>query len=169
MSRTEGFWNAFEATMENHKDKWTWPVDLARYDRTPTLSRREKEQIAYLATRHVGSGAGPWPENCKAALARLIQPLREVLNRVTKDASFRHHAIRALMKEMHRRCRPYWSWSNEEWLATVAPTNNDFLGRHECKVVIHRQPILAVAYLLAGFTDFDGFPPHGIERSEEHT
>ena len=149
--------------MENNKENWEWPVDLARYDRSPTLSRREKEQIAYLATRHVGSGAGPWPENCKAALVRLMGPVREVLNRVTKDANFRHHAIRALLKEMHRRGRPYWSWSDEEWLETVGPTSNDFLRHHKCKVLTHRQPIFAVAYLLAQFRDFDGFPPHGIE------
>jgi integrase len=148
--------------MENHKE-WKWPGNLARYDRDPALSRREKEQIAYLVTRHVGSGAGPWPENCKAALVRLIQPVREVLNQVTKQVNFRHHAIRALLKEMHRRGRPYWSWSGEEWLATVGPTNADFLRRHGCKMVTHRQPIFSVAYLLGGFTDFEGFPPHGIE------
>jgi hypothetical protein len=149
--------------MENHKEKWRWPVDLARYDRSPALSRREKEQIAYLATRHVGSGAGPWPEGCKAALRRLIQPVREVLDRATKGVQFRYHAIRALLKEMHRRGRSYWSWSDEEWLATVGPTNKDFLCRHACKVVTHRQPIFAIAYLLGGFKDFDGFPPHGVE------
>jgi hypothetical protein len=163
MSRTEGFWNGFEVTMKNHKERWRWPVDLSRYDQSPTLSRREKEQIAYLATRHVGSGAGPWPEDCKAALMRLIQPVRDVLNRATKDVHFRYHAIRALLKEMHRRGRSYWSWSDEEWLATVGPTNKDFLCRHTCKVVTHRQPIFAIAYLLGGFRDFDGFPPHGIE------
>jgi integrase len=149
--------------MENHKEKWRWPVDLSLYDQSPTLSRREKEQIAYLATRHVGSGAGPWPEDCKAALMRLIQPVRDVLNRATKDVHFRYHAIRALLKEMHRRGRSYWSWSDEEWLATVGRTNKDFLCRHACKVVTHRQPIFAIAYLLGGFRDFDGFPPHGIE------
>lgn len=91
--------------MENHKEKWRWPVDLARYDRSPGLSRREHEQIAYLATRHIGSSAGPWPESCKATLLRLMQPLRDVLDRTNRDGFVRHATIRALVREMYQRNR----------------------------------------------------------------
>lgn len=37
-----------------------------------------------------------------ASIVMIIPPVREVLNRVTRDLNVRHHAIRALLKEMHR-------------------------------------------------------------------
>ena len=73
------------------------------------------------------------------------------------------YTIRALMLEMHRRGRSYWSWNDTEWVETIGPTMKAFIQQHASKVVTARQHLFGVAYVLTGFTAFDRFPIHGIE------
>src|SRR6267142_2242632 len=96
-----------------------WLVDVERYDRDPRLSQAEKRELAYLATHHVGASAGPWRERSKIGLHRLIKPLHDTLNAMHLRTNQKCYTIRALMLEMHRRGRSYWSWNDTEWLERI--------------------------------------------------
>ena len=143
--------------------EWHWLVDVERYDRDPRLSLAEKRELAYLATHHVGASAGPWRDRSKIRLHRLIKPLHDTLNAMHLRTNQKCYTIRALMLEMHRHGRSYWSWNDTEWVETIGPTMKAFIQQHAGKVVTARQHLFGVAYVLAGFAAFDRFPIHGIE------
>jgi integrase len=96
-------------------------------------------------------------------LRRLIEPLHDTLSAMHLRTNQKCYAIRALMLEMHRRGKPYWSWNDEEWVETIGPTMKSFIQQHDARVVTARQHLFGVAYVLAGFAAFDRFPLHGIE------
>jgi hypothetical protein len=62
--------------------RWQWPIDLTRYDRTPTLTPAESAALVALGWE-VRRGRGhnlhrpEW-----AAIARLVQPLDDARRRV---------------------------------------------------------------------------------------
>jgi site-specific recombinase XerC len=168
MSETNACWSGYGVAMKIEMAKetggeWPWLVDAERYDRNPHLSQHEKRELAYLAKHHRGASAGPWRERSKIGLRRLIEPLHDTLNAMHLRTNQKCYTIRALILEMHRRGRSYWSWDDEEWVETIGPTMKSFIPQHDAKVVTARQHLFGVAYVLTGFTAFDRFPLHGIE------
>lgn len=143
--------------------EWHWLVDVERYNRDPGLSQPEKRELTYLAIHHRGASAGPWRERSKIGLRRLTEPLHDTLNALHLRTNQKCYTIRALMLEMQRRGTSYWAWDDVEWVETIGPTMKDFLHQHAAKVVTARQHLFGIAYVLAGFADFDRFPIHGIE------
>ena len=154
---------AIKATSQQRASEWHWPIDIELYDRNPALTHLEKQELAYLITRHSGSSAGPWKQRSRAGLKRLIDPLHDACNLMLIDSHRQCHATRVLIKEMYRRETSFWAWSDDEWVETIGPTMPDFLKRHGGNVHTIRQPIFAIAYLLTGFTNFDLFSMHSVE------
>jgi hypothetical protein len=132
---------------------WSPPVDLARYDRTPTLSAAERVALA----RVTAWDAVP-PRDAHAlrapyrALARLVGPLREALAATGFAPTTPPTAVRAVLREMQRRQRAYWGWGRAEWCAVLAACERDPHGAGA------RAVALALAYLLGEQVDLPLVP-----------
>jgi hypothetical protein len=148
---------------EPELQKWHWPVNFSSYDRNPVLSAQERQEIAFLVTKHRGRSAGPWPARSKKILERLTHPLADVFRATAITPHLACRTTRALIVEMHQRDTSYWSWSDPQWVETVGVTVARFLERQRTTMVTHRQAIFSIAYLLGGFTAFELFAPHGVE------
>lgn len=119
---------------------WAWPIDLDRYDRSSALTAAEEDTLTryaeayrfYRFGRHMDFGP---------ALDRLVRPLNDALDYTGIRTLYRRYTLLFLLREIAERGRAFWGWTTDEWLATI----------HRRK--LERQHILAIAYLLCGFSD----------------
>lgn len=137
---------------------WRSPIDLGRYDRTPALTASEKAALDALIRRRIGRRASRWPMRPKNALARLLQPLLDVLDLTDgrdghQAAQLRSNVARVLTDEMHRRGTTYWAWSQDEWRETVAPSAIAY-KQSPCHDGPSRCRVMVLAYLLADVRDW---------------
>ena len=113
---------------------WQWPINLAKYDRSPCLSETEKYAVTSCSdTRKI-----------RAALPRLYSPLQDVEVLSSKQSQLQRNfkAQTAILQEIHRTQQPYWTWSEQAWIDLI------------CRPLIHpsaRLFIAANAYLLCDF------------------
>ncbi len=128
-----------------------WLLDLTRYDRSPDLRPAEAGAIAAIMQRQ-GVRTGGWPSGARAALARLMAPLDDVLAYVAAPRTTRAAVIRRLLQVMAARQASYWAWTEADWLEVLDPSGPD--GRAQpVGANDYRQYLLAVAYLLCGWTE----------------
>ena len=95
----------------------------------------------------------PWPERPPAVLDRLVQPIEDALALAGGVGRLRTAVLRVMAREMHRRSRAFWGWTQREWVETLGATERDCQRRHH-GMPEKRQHLIAVAYLLGGFTDW---------------
>jgi integrase len=125
---------------------WVWPIDLDRYDHSSTLTTVEVDSLTryaeayrfYRFGRHMDFGS---------ALDRLVRPLNDALDYIGIRTNYRRYTLLSLLREIAERRRAFWGWTTDEWLETI----------HRRK--LERQHILAIAFLLCGFSDL-----HRIEN-----
>jgi integrase len=130
--------------------EWRWLVDLRDYRRRTSLSAAEAEALALLNERF-RLGLKAWPELARAALARLLQPLYDVLAITGACRAPRNSAIHLMVEEMHQRQTTFWAWAEDEWLEVLCPSERAFHVRHRWSGNC-RQYLIAASYLLCGFT-----------------
>lgn len=115
---------------------WRWPLPLQAYDRTAQLHPAERSALAEIADHHLGA----WPPTSRVALARLLGPLKDVLDYAEETApqrwvdAKRHFALR-----MYRTDTAYWGWDVRQWRDAITEVNRQ---RDSWT------PALLVAYLL---------------------
>lgn len=148
-------------------DGWRWPLDLAAYDRTPVLSPDERLEVAYIAARN-GVAGGQWSLRARAVLARLVQPIYDVvtLTRPTQREAWSETA-RTFLLEMHRRDAPFWAWSEDDWHAFIAPTPRAFAARlgMPCPYLYARPRAAIVGYLIGAVPDLGRYG-RGLARRQ---
>lgn len=137
---------------------WQSPIDLGHYDRSPALTASEKTALDALVQRRIGRRASRWPVRAKKALARLLQPLLDVLDLTDardghQAAQLRSNVVRVLADEMQRRGTTYWAWSHAAWRETVGPTAAAY-RRGACYDGPSRSRIMLLAYLFADLRDW---------------
>lgn len=146
---------------------WSWPIDLTSYNRSPTLTEAEQQELALMASRSGGPGSnGGQPRLDSPVLDRLFAPLLDIGQHIhanyTEGTNQKRLAstIRAFVREMHRRQTAFWAWSREEWIEFIAPSLEVFnarLGwswRRDSKPEAGtRTRVLLVAYLLGALPD----------------
>ncbi len=134
---------------------WRWPINLAIYDRTPSLSEAERSEL----NRRLGQGMLQIRQPSKAILHRLVRPIHDALVLVRPTASIYNNTIHLMLMEMHRRGTAFWGWSLEEWCESVCPSNAAFLVRHGRAHARHHhdsRPYLPfLAYLLCSPSPLD--------------
>lgn len=132
---------------------WT-PIDIARYDRRPTVTPAERAAIEAIALRYPG-----WTkaQSALATLERLVRPLYDVLARCGCTHWWRHVAVRVIIGEMQRRGSAFWTWDEGEWAETIGVTT----AASRCRIGPHhnnvRQDVAVIAYLLGGLRDLSPF------------
>ena len=143
---------------------WVWPLDVTRYDRTPTLSQDEREALllfvksprdrALVVTRAEEAGR----------VARLISPLRDALAVMEGEERLKVHTVYLYLRLCARDDRSFWAWEYETWLKVLSTSQADFFTMHKPgNPTDLRQYVIGVAYLLGCFRDFQALG--GIETA----
>ena len=131
---------------------WSWPVNIALYDRTPSLSEQECLELdRRFGTTHIPPRKETW-----GVLQRLLQPLYDVLMHIDEPRPIRSDVIRVMAIEMHRRRVSFWAWTSEEWRDIIGPDRANFAQRYGWQRTSHsagapRQllPFLAYVFCLS--------------------
>ena len=118
---------------------WVLALSANCYDRRPGLTEAERAAVGELAGQRTR-----WPPELSGALARLTEPIDDVLRIVTPQAPWwgRYPARRALVAAMAAEDSAFWGWDRDRWLRVLAGTDPQI-----------RQLVLAVAYLVCGQRD----------------
>lgn len=127
-----------EETITIVQPEWSWPIDVTRYDRSIPLTSVESAVLSAYVENYAAATHEKPPE-FSPALQRLIRPLKDVLAYTALRTSHCEFVVLFLLREMARRGRNFWGWSEEEWIETIN------LRRQE------QQHVIAIAYLLCSF------------------
>jgi hypothetical protein len=127
--------------------RWSVPFDPEVYDRARLLTTTERTALAELR----GSNTR-WPKDLSAAVARLTDPIDDVLGVVMPQTRWwgRYPARRALVVGLADRVDSFWAWDRERWVSVLRQSDPQI-----------RQIVMAVGYLACGQRDlhleFRGF------------
>ena len=118
---------------------WVLALSASRYDRQPGLTDAERAAVGELAGQRTR-----WPPELSLTVARLTEPIDDVLRIVTPQAPWwgRYPARRALIAAMAAEESAFWGWDRDRWLGVLAGSDAQI-----------RQLVLAVAYLVCGQRD----------------
>src|SRR6266404_9948972 len=117
---------------------WVWPVNVEGYDRTAELKAQEITALESNLPR-LEQGVLPFNVMRRAKVHRLLQPVEDVFDCVHFQRNRRPAMKILLLKEMLKRGRSLWGWTEDEWLETIEQSARD------------RHFVTAAAYLLCGF------------------
>ena len=99
--------NQLHTHVSTQRSSWVWPLNVSAYDCNPTLSDVE---CTALSSRFKGGQTKQERNASKLMLARLLQPIEDVLSFLHADANTRYDMIRVLLCEMHHRGTAFWAW-----------------------------------------------------------
>lgn len=109
------------------QEKWQFPIDVSRYNRSPYLTKSEKEEIKFVVNKK-----GKWNSKTHKILDRLLQPINDALDVIKPSSSTRASLIKVILSEIHQRktgrCS-YPIWSNFQTIRG---------GKKQCLREIHR-------------------------------
>ena len=128
-------------------------IDVSAYDRSPALYRHEVQHLAKLVPR-IGRRL-PWLEDALEGLARLQQPIMDVMAATHASLQSRRSALAVFLFEMHQRQSSYWAWKNDGWCEILCASRTAFRRRYHGFAELVRHPTLAVAYMLGCFEDLN--------------
>lgn len=142
--------NALQVTQATEV-QWSGLINLSTYARSEQLTPHERTALATLAESLRFSPQ--WEKRFGAALQRLLRPLDDVFAITGASKIQRNGSVIILLREMHRLQTSFWAWSAQEWLGILYPSAALF-AEHNHGVNTYRAHLLAVSYLLGGFSDF---------------
>jgi len=138
---------------------WQWPIDLSRYDWTPTLAPTELAALVALGwdVRRRRDHNPQRPE--WAAIVRLVKPLDEARLAIHRPAGRYHErssldAVGIILHRCAMTQRPFWAWNAVTWIEDVlAPSQQAFQRAYPGWIDGAVRPYLVgIAYLLDCFT-----------------
>ncbi len=132
-------------------DAWSWPVDPALYDRRGKLQKNELAALEYLVSRQL---YGHFRGRVRQDLARLTQPILDVVDATGTPKQSGDGAIGALVLEMRVRRSSYWVWPREVWLEILCARGQDFSERYRWTTTHARHALVTATYMLGLFDDF---------------
>lgn len=152
----EPAWSSARETLG--EPAWPWPIDITRYDRTPTLSPAEADALTVLEERVREWRRPRARRSVWRALDRLISPLADVLATLSTPSVDQCRRADAAVAAVLRMCAvehsPYWAWSAPTWIRVLGATQAEFQAVHPPWVDRQvRHYLIALAYLLDCFTD----------------
>lgn len=132
-------------------EEWSWPVDLALYDRRGELDAAELETLEFTV-REIAAYSTDYVKEALPKLERLLYPVGEVMNAVNASDDERRGVRRLLIRGMYASRKAYWVWSEDEWVALLK--GQSIGGEQIPGMKAAPSPTLAVAYFLCGFDNF---------------
>ena len=96
--------------------RWMPLISTVGYDRSPLLSELERGAVSELSMTRTR-----WPADLGRALARLTEPIDDVLGVVTPHAAWwgRYPARRALITGMAGCPEAFWGWDRHRWVTVL--------------------------------------------------
>jgi integrase len=120
---------------------WIWPIDLDRYNRSSALTPVEEDMLTRYAEAYRFYRYGRTMDFGET-LDRLVRPLNDALDYTGIRTLHRRYVLLYFLREMAERRRSFWGWTTDEWIETI-----------ERRKKVEYQHVIAVAYLLCGFSD----------------
>ncbi|TME07409.1 MAG: hypothetical protein E6I80_11670 [Chloroflexi bacterium] len=143
---------------------WVWPLDETRYDRTPIFTSAEQETLAAFVQRPRDRMVVVAMAEQQGTLARFLDPLCDALAVTQGEERFKIHSMYLFLRMCARDGRPFWAWEQETWIRVLGTSTASFFAMHKPgNPTDLRQYIIAVAYLLNCFSDFQALG--GIEMA----
>lgn len=136
--------------------KWTWPIQVGRYDRREWLTSSEYQELKRISERRQ-AGKHKWLKQTHKTLSRLLQPIHDVFEVIQASAQGRFNATRVILQETFTRQLPLWAWKREDWIE-ILQSNAVVFARFYKVSQETRQCVLALSYLL---TDLQFIRPAG--------
>jgi integrase len=136
-------------------DRQHFLMNIKQYNRLPELDFREREALAKAVPFCTGDNETRLPERLDLILARLLQPLKDILACLGVSQKYCSAPIQVILQEMHARSASYWVWSEEIWTTLLATALAGF--RHHYSPQTYRRvrfQFMIVAYLIGPQTDF---------------
>jgi integrase len=148
----------------SEQSRWSWPIDLTRYDRTPELS---SDELAALVALDWNVRRGRCHDSTRpewTTIARLVRPLDDArLSLSIPSTNTPYHqrsALDAVGLILHG-CRThrtaFWQWDEASWIEVLGADQRAFLQRREFSGWLDatvRPYMVAIAYLLECFSAF---------------
>jgi hypothetical protein len=130
-------------TLATQDSVWAWPVSVDAYDRAEELTPAEGEFLTVDLPARIKSGR---TEGLSLLVVeRLVRPLEDVFCYIEFRGYKKDALLLFLLEEMGIRARTFWGWKDRDWIEIVERRRYD--GNR----------LIAVAYLLCGFQDLEGF------------
>ena len=136
---------AAEKIVEAPKEEWRFPIDISKYNRSPYLTKSEKEEIEKVAY----SGKN-WGKKTYKILDRLLKPINDSLDLFTSHLPSRSPVIKVILKEINVRQTTFWDWKKEDWAEIIDCSYDVFKKKYRVTSCIQSN-LIAVVYLLCGF------------------
>lgn len=135
---------------------WKWPLRVAAYDRTTTLSRRERRGLTVKLEPAIARTYGVRAAlNEVHGIERLCRPLEEALDAIDSSGRYDNRAELMILRWCARTATPFWSWDAPVWRRVLGTTQQAFYAAHISTPSpgAERHLLIAIAYLLRCFTD----------------
>jgi len=130
-------------------------LNSRRYDRRPDLNRQEREALTQAMVLCTGDNETRLPQQLNNALARLLQPCKDILACLGASQKYCSAPIQTILQEMDTHATSYWSWSEDVWTALLTTAFARF--RYSYSPQTYRRVrfhLLVIAYVLGPPTDF---------------
>lgn len=121
------------------------------YDRNGKLRKNEMAALDHLVSREL---YGHFRGRVRSDLARLTQPILDVVAATGTPKQSGGGAMGALVLEMHRRQSSFWVWPRQVWLEILGPTARSFRVRYKWTTTHSRHALVTATYVLGLFDDF---------------
>jgi len=131
------------------RESYRWPVNIALYDRSVTLTTAEQAELEFLFPRTGGLGM-KLSRGSFTVLQRLSQPIKDVLSFTEASQAIFYCLFRIVSRQANVLGRTFWDWSEKEWIELLCPTQRDFMRRFKPRGNV-RPHLMAVSYLLCDF------------------
>ncbi len=114
--------------MPSEYQAWHWPVNLTKYDLTPSFSAEEQEELDRLFP----DGELPSQIRCttRDRLQRLLRPITDVLTYINASPYNFYETMRVVVIEMHHHQKPFWIWTISEWKESLCENRALFAHRY---------------------------------------
>ena len=90
-------------------------LNSRQYDRRPNLNLQEREALTQAMALCTGDNETRLPQQLNSALARLLQPYKDILACLGASQKYCSVPIQTILQEMYARSTSYWAWSEDVW------------------------------------------------------
>lgn len=147
-----------QATASGELPAWQWPIDLARYDRTPELAPTEHAALLALGW-HTRQGRSYDPNRPEwAVIERLFRPLNDARSSLfIPDKRYHERSSRDAVALILHACTTtqttFWAWSPSTWVDVFGPDHQTIQRRFPGWVDGAVRPyMISITYLLNCFS-----------------
>lgn len=135
---------------------WLWPIRIADYDRSSSLTAAEHELLTCKLSGDLRTERGVRTMLGQlAGLERLLTPINDALAVIDGRRACGDRVRLILLQGCAERRTTFWAWDETIWRKVLGTNQQVFVSAHDVKprAAGERQALIAVAYLLRCFRD----------------